>query len=131
MLADQMLKRVELFHNNSFLHRDIKPDNFLMGRGSHADQVYIIDYGLSKRYRDSRTQRHITYREGKSLTGTARYASVNCHKGCEQSRRDDMEALAYVFIYFLKGKLPWQGIPAINNAEKYKKIRAKKATTSP
>ncbi|XLR00764.1 hypothetical protein HN51_055577 [Arachis hypogaea] len=81
MLADQMMTRIEYVHFKGFLHRDIKPDNFLMGLGRKANQVYIIDFGLAKRYRDSTTNRHIPYRENKNLTGTACYASCNTHLG--------------------------------------------------
>ncbi|GER37123.1 casein kinase I [Striga asiatica] len=174
MLADQMINRVEFFHSKSFLHRDIKPDNFLMGLGRRANQVYIIDFGLAKKYRDSSTHRHIPYRhlrsnpalsevidstynnekvfsfdggmpyeakdafhvvcwwglENKNLTGTARYASMNTHLGIEQSRRDDMESLGFVLMYFLRGSLPWQGLKAGTKKQKYEKISEKKVSTS-
>ena len=166
MLADQMISRVEFIHNKSFIHRDIKPDNFLMGMGSsnsifssqlpkgwrpgirivriseeallntispllrficlstwispywnphkgigrHCNKLFIIDFGLAKKYRDTRTHQHIPWREDKNLTGTARYASINAHVGCEQSRRDDMESLGYVIMYFNRTSLPWQGL---------------------
>ncbi|KAJ9538542.1 hypothetical protein OSB04_031275 [Centaurea solstitialis] len=130
MLADQMINRIEFVHCKSFLHRDIKPDNFLMGLGRRANQVYIIDFGLVKKYRDTTTHQHIPYRENKNLTGTARYASVNTHLGIEQSRRDDLESLGYVLMYFLRGSLPWQGLKAGNKKQKYEKISERKVSTS-
>ncbi|XP_027333479.1 casein kinase 1-like protein 12 isoform X5 [Abrus precatorius] len=130
MLADQMINRVEFIHSKSFLHRDIKPDNFLMGLGRRANQVYAIDFGLAKKYRDSSTHQHIPYRENKNLTGTARYASMNTHLGIEQSRRDDLESLGYVLMYFLRGSLPWQGLKAGTKKQKYEKISEKKVSTS-
>nr|VDD30216.1 unnamed protein product [Brassica oleracea] len=129
MLADQLLNRVEFMHTRGFLHRDIKPDNFLMGLGRRANQVYIIDFGLGKKYRDLQTHKHIPYRENKNLTGTARYASVNTHLGVEQSRRDDLESLGYVLMYFLKGSLPWQGLKAGTKKQKYDVISEKKVST--
>ncbi|CAE5956519.1 unnamed protein product [Arabidopsis arenosa] len=129
MLADQMINRVEYMHVRGFLHRDIKPDNFLMGLGRKANQVYIIDYGLAKKYRDLQTHKHIPYRENKNLTGTARYASVNTHLGIEQSRRDDLESLGYVLMYFLRGSLPWQGLRAGTKKQKYDRISEKKRLT--
>jgi len=129
MLADQMVNRVEYVHAKNFIHRDIKPDNFLIGLGKKANQVHIIDFGLAKKYRDPKTQQHIPYRENKALTGTARYASVNTHLGIEQSRRDDLEAIGYVLMYFSRGSLPWQGLKANSKKEKYEKIMEKKMST--
>ncbi|XAR69300.1 Non-specific serine/threonine protein kinase [Bertholletia excelsa] len=129
MLADQMMSRIEYLHSKGYLHRDIKPDNFLMGLGRKANKVYIIDFGLAKRYRDPTTNRHIAYRENKNLTGTARYASCNTHLGIEQSRRDDLESLGYVLLYFLRGSLPWQGLKAATKKQKYDKICEKKLST--
>ncbi len=130
MIIDQMISRIEFIHSRNFIHRDVKPDNFLIGRGNKKFQIYAIDFGLAKKYRDSKSGMHIPYKDGKNLTGTARYASVNTHLGIEQSRRDDIEALAYIFIYFMKGNLPWQGLKAKNMKEKYEKIKEKKISTS-
>mmetsp|Transcript_14377 Transcript_14377/g.36662 ORF Transcript_14377/g.36662 Transcript_14377/m.36662 type:complete len:368 (-) Transcript_14377:289-1392(-) len=129
MLADQMISRVEYMHARNFIHRDIKPDNFMMGLGRKANQVHVIDFGLAKKYRDPKTHQHIPYKENKNLTGTARYASINTHLGVEQSRRDDMESLGYVFLYFLRGSLPWQGLKAATKKQKYDKISEKKLST--
>ena len=118
-----MIQRIEYIHSRLYLHRDIKPDNFLMGVGRRQHYVYVIDFGLTKRYRDSRTGQHIPYKDGKSLTGTARYASLNTHVGIEQSRRDDLECLGFVLIYFLMGGLPWQGVKAKTRNEKYEIIK--------
>lgn len=130
MLADQMISRIEFLHSKNFLHRDIKPDNFLMGTGKKGHHVYLIDFGLAKKYKDSKTNSHIQYKENKNLTGTARYASVNTHLGIEQSRRDDLESLGYVLIYFYKGSLPWQGLKTVSKSQKYLKISEKKQETS-
>lgn len=130
MLSEQILARLEYIHNKGFLHRDVKPDNFLMGIGKNKHRVFSIDFGLAKRYRDIKTGMHIPYKDGKSLTGTARYASINTHMGIEQSRRDDLEGLAYVMVYLLKGKLPWQGIKAKTVKEKYAKIKERKICTT-
>ena len=129
MLADQLVSRIEYVHSKSFIHRDVKPDNFLMGLGKRANQVNIIDFGLAKKYRDPKSHQHIPYRENKNLTGTARYASINTHLGIEQSRRDDLESLGYVLMYFLRGSLPWQGLKAATKKQKYEKISEKKMST--
>eukprot|EP00918_Siedleckia_nematoides_P040447 GHVU01087786.1.p1 GENE.GHVU01087786.1~~GHVU01087786.1.p1 ORF type:complete len:479 (+),score=32.51 GHVU01087786.1:41-1477(+) len=129
LLADQLISRIEYIHSKNFIHRDVKPDNFLMGLGKKGNLVYIIDFGLAKKYRDPRTHQHIPYRENKNLTGTARYASINTHLGIEQSRRDDMESLGYVFMYFLRGSLPWQGLKAATKRQKYERISDKKMST--
>ena len=91
------------------------------GLGKKGNLVYIIDFGLAKKYRDARTHQHITYRENKNLTGTARYASINTHLGIEQSRRDDMESLGYILMYFVTGTLPWQGLRAATKQQKYER----------
>ena len=102
MIADSLIERMEYLHNCQFIYRDIKPDNFLIGRGKKQTTIYMIDLGLVKRYKDPRSGQHIVDKPVKSLTGTVRYASSNAHVS-EQSRRDDLEAIGYMCIYFLKG----------------------------
>lgn len=127
-LATQMITRVQTIHKNSYIYRDIKPDNFLLGRKERGEErlLYVVDFGMAKHFENPATRQHIPYREKKSLSGTARYMSINTHLGREQSRRDDMEALGNVFLYFLRGSLPWQGLKARDNREKYERIGQKK-----
>eukprot|EP00397_Hematodinium_sp_SG-2012_P013903 GEMP01014128.1.p1 GENE.GEMP01014128.1~~GEMP01014128.1.p1 ORF type:complete len:282 (+),score=26.70 GEMP01014128.1:372-1217(+) len=125
----QMVTRVQYVHEKNFLHRDIKPDNFGFGLGRDANTVFILDFGLSKKFKSSRTGQHIAFRDGKSLTGTARYASINSHKGLEQSRRDDLESVGYVLMYFLRQTLPWQGLKVRDDEDKFEKIMEVKIAT--
>ena len=129
-IADQMLERADTLHARHLIHRDIKPANFVIGLNDQAANVYCVDFGLSKRYRHPKTLQHIPHRDGRSLTGTPRYASINNHLGIEQSRRDDLESIAYILIYFLKGSLPWQGLKAKNASKKYMLILNKKQSVS-
>lgn len=102
-----MIDRVKTLHDHGFLHRDIKPENFIMGQGDNYHTCYIIDFGLCKQWLDPVTGTHIPFAEKKQLTGTARYTSINTHLGIEQSRRDDLEAISYMLIYYINGSLPW------------------------
>ena len=122
MFSIQILDRIEYVHSKYIIHRDIKPENFLIGEPDKY-MIYIIDFGLSKKYKSSRTNKHVQFRLTKKFTGTARYASINAVRGAEQSRRDDLEAIGYMLLFFLNGgKLPWQGVSCKAKAEKYVKI---------
>ena len=127
MAADQMLSRIEYLHSQGYIHRDVKPENFMIGLD--VSQIYLIDFGLSKKYLDS-SGIHIPYKEKIGFVGTARYTSVYSHLGIEQSRRDDLESLGYILIFFLKGKLPWMNLEGATKEEKHNKIAEMKMKTS-
>jgi serine/threonine protein kinase len=128
MLGIQMFDLLKKLHESNFVHRDIKPDNFLLGNEDKT-RIYLIDFGLTKRFKNENNV-HVKFQEGKSLVGTARYASINSHAGFELSRRDDLESLFYMLIYLWAGTLPWQGIEAPTREEKYVLIGDKKKTVS-
>lgn len=104
------ISRVQYIHSRNFIHRDLKPSNLIMGVGEHANFVYLIDFGLSKEFRDSKMHAHILYKDSLSFNGTTMFASIHSQLGMELGRCDDLESLAYIFIYFLRGSLPWQGM---------------------
>lgn len=116
MLGHQMIDRIEYLHQMSHLHRDLKPDNFVINSQNGLD-VYLIDFGLARRYcqlvADDEVQ-HIPRVKMQSFTGTARYASVGAQQQFTTSRKDDLESLGYILVYFLKGRLPWQHVPKAN-----------------
>ena len=130
MLGYQMLTVLEYVHERHVIHRDIKPDNFALGYGELNAYLYLVDFGLAKKYRSSKTLKHYPYIKKKKLTGTARYASIHAMEEMEQSRRDDLEAVGYVLIYFIRGNLPWQGLKLKSKEDRYKKILEKKKEVS-
>ena len=119
-LGIQLIRRLEHCHRRGVIHRDIKPDNIVLGRNRQRRKCFLVDFGLAKSF--MRGDAHIAPRTGKKLTGSARYCSLNTHLGFEQSRRDDMESYVYTLIYFLKGKLPWQGIRCKDKGKRYRMI---------
>lgn len=128
MIGYEMMNAIRRIHIKDYIHRDIKPDNFMFGKHPKEKRLYIIDMGLSKKY--IQDGKHIDMKTGKSLVGTARYASINSHKGYEQSRRDDLESIGYVLVYLIKGILPWQGINLKPGDDHFTKIMEKKISTS-
>ena len=109
-------------HNKYYIHRDVKPENFMNGRKEYKDILYLIDFGLCKKYKDPKTGQHVKFKNNRKLNGTARYASIHALEGYELSRRDDLEELCYVLIYFLNGHLPWGRIKNKNKQERYSLI---------
>jgi casein kinase I family protein HRR25 len=128
MIGIQLMDRLEHIHSKGILHRDIKPDNFLIGIGENRGKIFMVDFGLSKSFREN--ENHISYRSNKNFTGTYRYSSIRNHRGVEQSRRDDLESVGYMLVYFAKGVLPWQGLKIEDKAERNRAIYKKKRTFS-
>ena len=130
VLGIEMINRIQYIHSKHYIHRDIKPDNFMTGRGTNEKKIYIIDFGLAKKFYSVSKGQHIKFITGKHLIGTARYCGRNAHRGFEQGRRDDIESIGYVLMYFLLGQLPWQGLKVKKNEDQFEKIAQKKYTTS-
>ena len=126
MLGYQILNILEYIHDRHIIHRDIKPDNLLMGLNEKNAVLYLLDFGLAKKFRSSKTLMQYPFIRKRKMTGTARYASINALEEMELSRRDDLESTAYVLLYFLRGSLPWQGLKVKTRENRYKKILAKK-----
>ena len=129
LLSLQIFHIIKGVHESGIIHRDIKPDNFVIGFGESHNKIYLIDFGLSTWYIDKTTMQHNKYEHKHQFTGSFRYSSINNHKGIQQSRRDDLESISYMMIYFYKGKLPWQNIPAKDKRDKLKKTYDKKKDT--
>lgn len=128
MIALQLIDRIKFIHDNSIIHRDIKPDNFLIGTSKKKHIINIIDFGLSKKFISNDS--HIKYKKGRNFIGSFRYSSIRNHKGIEQSRRDDLESIGYMLIYFLLGRLPWQGLKGSTKSKRSKNIFTVKRNTS-
>ncbi|KAL7919351.1 casein kinase I isoform delta [Trichoderma austrokoningii] len=127
LVADQAISRIEYMHSKGYLHRDIKPDNFLMGVGRQGNTLYTIDFGLAGELDDADSDQ--PRRTGRPFGGTRRYASLNNHHGREQSWGDDLESLGYVLVYLARGELPWQGLRAANEEERDELVKEKKTKT--
>lgn len=131
LLAEQLLLCIESVHSRGIVHRDIKPENFLIGLGPSKDTVYVVDFGLASFFKDPKTKQHITWREGRGRRGTRRYMSIQAGLGNELSRRDDLESIAYVLLYFLNGRLPWQSVKGHNKDALYREVTEMKKNAAP
>lgn len=133
MLASQMIDCVQYVHSKGIIHRDIKPDNFLMGRPGtdREDCVHIVDFGLARRYRHPKTLEHFPKFDGHSFFGTKRFASLGALDGKSQGRKDDLESTAYSLIYFLRETLPWQGLRGGTDKHRDQRVREKKRSWTP
>ncbi|CAK91525.1 unnamed protein product (macronuclear) [Paramecium tetraurelia] len=128
-LGIQAVQILERSHQKGVIHRDLKPENMILGVGREISKLYLIDFGISKIYRDA-NGKHISFKEQKSFLGTTRYASIAAHLGHELGRKDDLESLMYILLYFLRGyqviqqsrQLPWQNMVNVTDDERTKKV---------
>ena len=131
MIINQSLERLKLIHEKGIIHRDMKPENLCIGYKGKEKNIYLIDFGLSKLINNDKKNQCflLNIKKEKIVIGTVRYISMNAHLGNEQYKKDDLESLAYMMIYFIKGELPWQNLKAKSRKEKYTKIYQKKKHT--
>lgn len=116
----KVVKILKFIHEKGLIHRDIKPDNFLVGLQNKKNEVYIIDFGFCRKYINDQTNKHIEQRHIKNIIGTPNFISVNMHQLQEPSRRDDIESVMYMLIYFYKGRLPWEQVSGLNEIKQMK-----------
>lgn len=131
MIAAQLLDRIEELHSMGLVHRDLKPQNLMMGLGTESSKVHIIDLGLANEYYNFETGCHIPMQKGLGFVGSMEFASVRGHMGVEQSRRDDLESIGYVLISLLIGNLPWSRGSHDCSAEQWYKTCARTKATMP
>ena len=129
LIGIQMIERIQDLHTRGILHRDVKPDNFMVGFGDSRNDVFLIDFGLSRSFIDD-SHNHYPQQQGLMFSGTPDFASLNVHMGCTPSRRDDLESLCYVLVYFFRGSLPWQGLGGNTNEQIVERVSEKKNSTS-
>ena len=130
-LAIMMIDILQYIHSNGYIHRDLKPENFVIGgKGTEKSKLFCIDFGLAKKF-IKKDGTHIDFCDKKKFCGTAKFASIAAHENCEQSRKDDLEGIAYILVYLYKGRLPWQGIKTKDKKKRYKLIYDEKMKHTP
>ncbi|CAD8197067.1 unnamed protein product [Paramecium pentaurelia] len=121
LIGIQLIDVLEKIHQQGVVHRDLKPENIVLGSGKDNGKIYLIDFGISKIYKDANNH-HMPFREQRSFLGTTRYASIAAHLGHELSRKDDLESMMYIILYFIRGQLPWQNLQNVTDKERTKKV---------